>query len=207
MAASGIGGGSLGSSCTHRPLCPPSFSSSSSSYRTLSDHLTHPLRMGLIPFSVRRDCTARGRYWGAYRSARGGAPLTLYLLVSISLYLSLSFSSSLSLSFYLYLLFFASANLPFHRSYVHVPSISPFPIPPILPLHLPRILSFSSPDIHSPWSFLPTTERWEARALWTRVTRETPQRNYRYRIGKRVRIRENALRDLSLRESICLRER
>lgn len=75
------------------PSCPLSSfstsSSSSSSYRTLSDHPTHPLRMGLIPFSVRRDCTARGRYWGAYRSARGGAPLTLHRL-ALSLYLSVS---------------------------------------------------------------------------------------------------------------------
>jgi len=34
----------------------------------LSDHPAHPLRIELIPFSVRRDCTAWGRYWGAYGS-------------------------------------------------------------------------------------------------------------------------------------------
>lgn len=62
---------------------------------------THPLRMGLIPFSVCRDCTAWGQYWGAYGSARGGAPLILCLLVplfssppsslsSLSIFLSVS---------------------------------------------------------------------------------------------------------------------
>lgn len=36
---------------------------------------------------VRRDCTARGRYWGAYGSAQGDAPVRLSL--PLSLYLSI----------------------------------------------------------------------------------------------------------------------
>lgn len=128
-AATGIGGGSLSSGCTHRPLCPPS-----SRCAALSDHPTHPLRMGLIPFSVCRDCTAWGRYWGAYGSVRGGAPLILCLLVPLSLSLLHSLES-LYLSFYLFLLPFA--NLPFYRSYAHISSVSAFPVPSILPLNRP----------------------------------------------------------------------
>lgn len=39
--------------------------------------------------SVRRDCTARGRYWGAYGSAQGDAPVRLSTpsLLSLSIYL------------------------------------------------------------------------------------------------------------------------
>lgn len=86
-------------------LHPPPLVSPFLLFAALSDHPTHPLRMGLIPFSVRRDCTAWGRYWGAYGSARGGAPLTPCLLLplpvlpipippfSLSIYLSICFSS------------------------------------------------------------------------------------------------------------------
>lgn len=57
---------------------------------------------------------------------------------------------------------------PFHRFYL---LIAHQPPPPILPSHY--------------------GERWEARALWMRVTRETPRRNYRYRICEWTRIREH----------------
>lgn len=87
---------------------------------------THSLRMGLIPFSVCRDCTARGRYWGAYRSARG---CTTHSLPPLSIY-------PFPLPF---------AYLPFYRSYVRIPSVSAFPVPfgsssssPTLSLSLPH---------------------------------------------------------------------
>ncbi|KAL0128737.1 hypothetical protein PUN28_003842 [Cardiocondyla obscurior] len=69
--------------------------------------------MGLIPFSVYRDCTAWGRYWGAYGSVRGGTPLILrFLSLSRSSFCYLLFPY---LSFSVFL--FPFANLPFHRSY------------------------------------------------------------------------------------------
>lgn len=110
---------------------------------------THSLRMGLIPFSVCRDCTARGRYWGAYRSARG---CTTHSLPPLSIY---PFP----------LLF---AYLPFCRSYVRIPSVSAFPVPSAQALHRPRSL-FLFRIIRSP-SILPSMERLEAHALWIRVT-------------------------------------
>lgn len=118
-------------------LHPPPLVSPFLLFAALSDHPTHPLRMGLIPFSVRRDCTAWGRYWGAYGSARGGAPLTPCLLLSLPvLPIPLPpFSLSIYLSFYLFLLPFA--NLPFYRSYARIPSVSAFPVPLILPLNRP----------------------------------------------------------------------
>lgn len=90
-------------------------------HAALSDHPTHPLRMGLIPFSVRRDCTARGRYWGAYGSARG---CTTHSLPPLSVY-------PFPLPF---------AYLPFYRSYVRIPSVSAFPVPSAQALHRPRSL-------------------------------------------------------------------
>lgn len=88
-------------------LSPPNRPSSTTS---VSPRLSpsHP-----IP-SVRRDCTARGRYWGAYGSAQGDAPvrlstpsLSIYLFQSTlardymhvhihpSIYLSLSLSGAM----------------------------------------------------------------------------------------------------------------
>lgn len=60
-------------------LSPPNRPSSTTS---VSPRLSpsHP-----IP-SVRRDCTARGRYWGAYGSAQGDAPVRLST-PSLSIYL------------------------------------------------------------------------------------------------------------------------
>lgn len=159
------------------PSCPLSSfsissSSSSSSYRTLSDHPTHPLRMGLIPFSVRRDCTARGRYWGAYRSARGGAPLTLHLLaLSLSLYLSvsLSLSSFRPICFSLFFRFGESTVPSFVRARPVYFSLSRS-ITGVLYLFISRAFSLSlrSSAILSP--ILPSnyTRRDERRALYGR---------------------------------------
>ena len=61
------------------------------------------LRLDLIPFSVCRDCTARGRYWGAYGSAQGDAPvhpafLSLSLSVAIQSPVRSSYPPTLSRS-------------------------------------------------------------------------------------------------------------